>query len=93
MIMTISSIVIEVIRTAFIIIIFLLWTNFKHLKHKQKRLKKNKPKNINKSISSNFQPDIKKKKLKTVLRVKVILCVNYLYASFLSVAYVDETCF
>ena len=33
-----SSIVIEVIRTVFIII-FILWRNFKHLKHEQKHLK------------------------------------------------------
>ena len=33
-----SSIVIEVIMTVFIII-FILWKNFKHLKHKQKHLK------------------------------------------------------
>ena len=33
-----SSIVIEIIRTVFIII-FILWKNFKHLKHKQKHLK------------------------------------------------------
>ena len=38
MTMTLSSIVIEVIRAVFIII-FILLKNFKHLKHKQKRLK------------------------------------------------------
>ena len=26
-------------------------------------------------------------------KLLVTLCINYLYASFLSVAYIDETCF
>ena len=56
----VSSVDIEVIRT--VLFLFLFYERyFKHLKHKQKHLsnfhQNNKPKNINKSTSSNFHLD------------------------------------